>query len=88
MKKLILATVAAVVMAGSFSVVSVQPAAAQGVYIGVGDRPHYRHHRYYRRHYVRPRVYGPRTYRQYRRAVACGPGFSIQDGVCKPYSGY
>lgn len=85
MKKLILAAVAAVVMAGSFGVVSVQPAAAQGVYIGVGD-PYYRHHhRYYRRHYVRPR-YAPRYYRGLRHA--CRPGWSVQDGVCKPYRGY
>lgn len=81
MKKLILAAVAAVMVAGSFSVISAQPAAAQGVYIGVN---HHRHH-YTHRRYVRPR-YAPRYYRGLRHA--CRPGWSVQDGVCKPYRGY
>jgi hypothetical protein len=72
-------------------------AAAQGVYIdigpGAGPRPYYRDYyggyggpRYYR--------YGEDGYRGYSRPGrfrtwnGCQPGFTVQDGRCKPYRGY
>jgi hypothetical protein len=66
---------------------SAAPASAQGFYfdapgvhVGVGV-PHHRH--YYGRYYdyspgyVSPYYSGP-----------CRPGFTVQDGMCKPYRGY
>jgi hypothetical protein len=32
--------------------------------------------------------YGRGYYEGYGRRTACGPGWSLQDGVCKPYRGY
>jgi hypothetical protein len=69
------------------------PAAAQGVYIdvgpGAGQRPYYRD-------YGEPRYYrygggGERGYNrpgQYRTWNGCQPGWTVQDGRCKPYRGY
>ncbi len=63
---------------------------APGVHVGVGER-HYRHH--YRRYY---RGYGayaadpghPYGYDYDYGDPRCGrPNFTIQDGVCKPYTG-
>jgi len=72
------------------------PAQAQGVYfdapgvhVGVGE-PRYRRH--YRRHYndgYYAYDYGPRRgYGYYGTYNGCRPGFTVQDGRCKPYRGY
>jgi hypothetical protein len=69
------------------------PVAAQNVYFdvgpGAGPRPYYRDYderRYYR--------YGEGYERRYNRPGryqtwnGCQPGFTVQDGRCKPYRGY
>jgi hypothetical protein len=69
------------------------PAAAQGVYLdlgpGPGPRPYYRD-------YDEPRYYGgPRYYREggyyrpgrFRTWNGCQQGWTVQDGLCKPYRG-
>jgi hypothetical protein len=88
MKKL---TVAVLTIGAITSVAG--PAAAQGVYFdfgpGPGPRPYYREYdgpRYYRyeergeRGYYRPG--------RYRTWNGCQPGWTVQDGRCKPYRGY
>jgi len=56
---------------------------APGVHIGVGPGHHHRYYgdgpRYYDYEpgYVSPYYSGP-----------CRPGFTVQDGICKPYRGY
>jgi hypothetical protein len=68
------------------------PAAAQGVYIdigpGAGPRPYYRD--YDERRYYRNEGRGERGYRpgQFRTWNGCQPGWTVQDGRCKPYRGY
>jgi hypothetical protein len=53
---------------------------APGVHVHVG--PH--------RHYYGPRYYGGDGYygRGYYDYAPCPRGFTVQDGVCKPYRGY
>jgi hypothetical protein len=97
MKKL---TVAALTTGAIISLIG--PAAAQGIYLdigpGPGPRPYYRDYdepRYYRgRDYDEPRYYrGERLERGYyqpgrfRTWNGCQSGWTVQDGVCKPYRG-
>jgi hypothetical protein len=69
------------------------PRGAQGIYFdlgpGPGPRPYYRD-------YDEPRYYGPRYYREgggyyrpgrFRTWNGCQPGWTVQDGLCKPYRG-
>ena len=94
MKKLRLITLAAgaiIAMTGA--------AAAQQFYFGVGPepgpRPYYRdyppgyHDRagYYRYGERRQELYYYRPGR-YRTWNGCQPGWTVQDGLCKPYRGY
>lgn len=86
---------------GAAALATPSPSTAQVYYGGPGvsvyiGPPHYRHHRrYYRhRHYHRPRYYyrdygyAPRRGRYYSTWNGCPHGFTVQDGVCKPYRGY
>jgi hypothetical protein len=63
---------------------------APGIHIGVGERHHQRDYRAYRRGYSayaadRGHPYG---YNYDYGDPRCGrPNFTIQDGVCKPYTG-
>jgi len=78
---------------GAMAASAFAPAQAQGVYfsgpgvaVQVGDPEwRYRHHRGYYRDYDGPYAYapGPRY-----RVRGCPWGYSVQDGVCKPYRGY
>jgi hypothetical protein len=86
MKKLMLSALAAVALFAAGG------ASAQSIYLGVGPgyndygpRPYYRERyvpppRYYNRRVVRAPRYNTRT--------GCPQGFTVQDGVCKPYRGY
>lgn len=56
-----------------------------GVYIGPRYDRDYDEPRYYRRDRERYRDYHRRSYR---RAGPCPRGYTVQDGVCKPYRGY
>jgi hypothetical protein len=82
-------TVAVLTMGAIISLAG--PAAAQGVYFdlgpGPGPRPYYRD-------YDEPRYYrGERLEREYNRPGrfrtwnGCQPGWTVQDGLCKPYRG-
>src|SRR5689334_723932 len=63
---------------------------APGVHVGVGER---HHHRYYRRYHPGYDAYAADPGHPYGYGVdygdpRCGrPNFTIQDGVCKPYTG-
>ena len=78
---------------GAIAVGSTAPASAQGFYfnapgihIGVGE-PWHSH--YYSAPRPRYYDYSPGYYGYEARAWApCSPGFTVQDGVCKPYRGY
>jgi len=71
-----------------------EPAKAQGAYfsgpgveVQVGDPGwRYRNHRRYYRDYDGPYAYAPAP--RHRSWHGCRQGFSVQDGVCKPYRGY
>jgi hypothetical protein len=60
-----------------------------GIHVGVGERRHYRHYRRYYRGYDtygyagRPYYYGGNAGGNCRIR-----GWTVQDGVCKPYRGY
>jgi hypothetical protein len=85
MKTFLLIALTAAAILGVASVPG--PASAQ-IYInpGYGPGPYYREP-YYRERYVPPRRYvRPRYVRPSYRS--CRPGFTVQDGVCKPYRGY
>jgi hypothetical protein len=77
---------------GAMSASAFERAQAQGVYysgpginVQVGEPDwRYREHRRYYRNYDGPYAYAPAP--RYRRG--CPWGFSVQDGVCKPYRGY
>jgi hypothetical protein len=90
MKRLAIAALAMGAIIGA-----VGPAAAQGIYLdlgpGPGPRPYYRD-------YDEPRYYGPgpRYYREgpgyyrpgrFRTWNGCQSGWTVQDGLCKPYRG-
>jgi hypothetical protein len=55
---------------------------------GFGDHigPRYDESQYHRRGYDRERYAEDRGYRRSR--LHCGPHYTVQDGVCKPYRGY
>jgi hypothetical protein len=59
---------------------------------GPGIEPRYRDDRNYQpnvQYYTqRPQTYGYDAPRRYRTWNGCPPGFTVQDGVCKPYRGY
>jgi hypothetical protein len=97
MKKLALILLAAASLAGTVGVASAQWYGG-GPYYGGGPGPYYGdryRERYYdddyRRRYYR-RGYGgfpsPACYYYYGRRICCPGGFTVQDGVCKPYRGY
>ncbi len=78
-------TIAAVGLFWSMMFAAVTPLMAQGYYFGepgVGVYVGRPYHPYYRH-------YGPEYYRPYRHYYGsggeCGPGWSLQGGVCKPY---
>jgi hypothetical protein len=63
---------------------------APGIHVGLGER---HHHRYYRRYHPGYGAYAADPGHPYGYGVdygdpRCGrPNFTIQDGVCKPYTG-
>jgi hypothetical protein len=93
----ITASLLALGFVGAMALGAASPTKAQGVYfsgpgveVQVGNpywyrrhhrRHHYRHYRYYG---GGPYAYAPR----YRTWNGCPYGYTIQDGVCKPYRGY
>ncbi|HEY0441857.1 MAG TPA: hypothetical protein VGD36_17460 [Xanthobacteraceae bacterium] len=93
MKKLALAALSVAAI-----LTSAGAASAQGFYFGIEPRQHYEPRRYYEpQPYYAPRYQAPspyyggggrRGYDGYQRRSACAPGWSVQDGVCKPYRGY
>jgi hypothetical protein len=87
MKKLALAALSAAAI-----LTTAGTASAQGFYFGVEPRPYYEPQPYYAPRYQAPPPYygggGRRGYDGYQRRSACAPGWSVQDGVCKPYRGY
>jgi hypothetical protein len=97
MKKLALILLAAASLVGAAGVASAQYGG--GYYSGgpgpyYGDRYRERYYdddgRYYGRRYYR-RGYGypvAACYYVYGRRICCPGGFTVQDGVCKPYRGY
>jgi len=85
MRKLALIVLAAASVMGTANVASAQ------YWGGYYDGPPRHHHRHYHRHY---RDYGydrgyrgDRHYRQGRSGNGCPPGYTVQDGRCKPYTG-
>ena len=87
MKKLALLTLAAAALFATAGAASAQyyPGPCFGIQIGPGYDRDYDERRYYRGDRERYR-YDQRRY--YRRGGACPRGYSVQDGVCKPYRGY
>jgi hypothetical protein len=94
MKHLALAVLTAASLAGTAGVASAQPWIGgffdddRGRY----ERRYNRERHYYNRdRYDRRRDYregrGYRDGRGYRTQSGCRPGFTVQDGVCKPYTG-
>jgi hypothetical protein len=81
MKKLLFAALTAAAIASTTGAAS-----AQGAYSGYRDvyapHPYYDEARHRRHHVSRHH-----RYRYYRRA-RCPRGYTVQDGVCKPYRGY
>ncbi len=73
MKKLTLALLALVSLVGTTGIASAQYNYGGGYYY---DHPRYYHHRDYDHRYW------------YRHHNPCRRGFTVQDGVCKPYRGY
>ena len=83
---------------GALTIGSPIPAGAQiiqfggpGIGIEIITRPNYHRHPRYDRYYDgQPYAYqynrGPDG--RYRTYNGCAPGYTIQDGVCKPYRGY
>jgi hypothetical protein len=68
------------------------PASAQGIYLDLGPRPYYRdygepRYRYQERYEERGErgYYRPGRYRTWN---GCQPGWTVQDGRCKPYRAY
>jgi hypothetical protein len=91
MKTLALAAIAAGMLVSTMGI-----AAAQYYDPGYRDYPRYRDD-YGPRPYYRERGYDePRSYRgqgyyrpgRYRTWNGCQPGWTVQDGLCKPYRGY
>jgi hypothetical protein len=79
---------------GAMAASAFVPAKAQGVYfsgpgvaVQVGDPEwRYRHHRRYYRDYGGYDAYASAP--RYRAWNGCPRGFTVQDGICKPYRGY
>jgi hypothetical protein len=87
-KHLALAVLTAASLAGSVGVASAQPWV--GGYYDDDRGPYYRHRYRERDYYDRDRYDRRRDYherRGYRTQSGCRPGFTVQDGVCKPYTG-
>jgi hypothetical protein len=87
-KHLALAVLTAASLAGSVGVASAQP--WTGGYYDDDRGPYYRHRYRERDYYNRDRYDRRRDYyerRNYRTQSGCRPGFTVQDGVCKPYTG-
>jgi hypothetical protein len=88
MKKLAL-----LVIAGAAFIAAAGTASAQYFYYGPGYGPHIepRYERDYdeRRYYRRERQRSSGTFRDSSGGVGCVQrGYTLQDGVCKPYRGY
>jgi hypothetical protein len=92
MKKFALILLAAASLLGTTGIASAQWYGGYGGGYYGGPDPYYRE-RYRERYYD----YDDRYYRRrhYRRGYGygygynpCGPGWSLQDGICKPYRGY
>ena len=90
---------ALILLAGASLLGTAGIASAQGYYGGgyYGPGPYYGdryRERYYddRRYYRGRGGYGygasPACYNYYGRRICCPGGFTVQDGVCKPYRGY
>jgi hypothetical protein len=79
-------TIAVLTMGAIISAVG--PAAAQGIYLDLGGPgPRYRDYdepRYYRGERVERGYYRPGRFRTWN---GCQPGWTVQDGLCKPYRG-
>jgi hypothetical protein len=88
MKTLAILTLAAAALFAASGAATAQyygPGPGVGIYVGprYDDRPRYRE-RYYRQN---NRAYYRGGYRG-RSANGCPRGYTVQDGVCKPYRGY
>lgn len=88
---LILALAAGV--AGTAMLAAPSPVLAQsfyysdsGVRVYVGPRHRHHHRHYYRHRYYDDYAYHPRRHRH--SWNGCPWGYTVQDGVCKPYRGY
>ena len=87
MSKLALVTFAALTFFAAAGTASAQYYYGPGY--GPGVEPRYQDDRYYRPNYqYRQPTYGYEAPRRYRTWNGCPPGFTVQDGVCKPYRGY
>ncbi len=83
MKKLSLVLLALASLLGTAGVASAQYYYGGGYYY---DHPRYYHHRDYDHDYDDYRW--RHRYWRYRHHNPCPRGFTVQDGVCKPYRGY
>lgn len=81
MKKLAVLTLAAAALFATAG-----GASAQFFYSGPGYGPHIEPR--YERGYYDDRRYRRGHDRRYRHAARCPRGYTVQDGVCKPYRGY
>ena len=90
MRTLALVTFAALTVFAAAGTASAQYYYGPGY--GPGIEPRYRDDRNYQpnvQYYTqRPQTYGYDAPRRYRTWNGCPPGFTVQDGVCKPYRGY
>lgn len=88
MRNLALLVLASVSLMGMPSVASAQWYG--GGYYYDDDPPPRHHRRHYRERYDDDRYYRGRHYREqprYRTWNGCPHGYTVQDGVCKPYTG-
>lgn len=88
MRNLALIVLAAATLMGTANVASAQY--WSGGYYYDGPPRHHHHHRYYRDYDYDRGYRGDRYYREqprYRTRNGCPPGYTVQDGVCKPYTG-
>ena len=97
MKRMTLLALTALALTAGAIVSVAGPSSAQGIYLDLGPNPGPRP--YYRDYYDEPRYryreqYGDRGERGYYRPGrfrtfnGCQPGWTVQDGLCKPYRGY
>ncbi|MCK9907499.1 hypothetical protein MXD81_00040 [Microbacteriaceae bacterium K1510] len=87
MRNLALIVLAAASLMGTANVASAQYWSGGYYYDGP---PRHHHHRYYRDYDYDRGYRGDRYYREqprYRTRNGCPPGYTVQDGVCKPYTG-